>query len=182
MNDKLLQQAISMFDTPEKWEAFLELCYNKNAMCETWKWALINKLRHLFGISQHSDKWQFDNWVRIFPPHLKDQMEVRVNLGERRGYLWININLYNSVKARELVMKTPEIMTHLSDFEYYNDWDILNKPFSNKTCEPTYDLSCYKWGHETEYVANEIFQTYLQPFMTDEMADIFTHISNQTRK
>lgn len=183
MNEKLLQQAMAMFDSQEKWDAFLELCYSKDTIRNKWREALKNRLKHLFGSTVDTDKWQFDKWVRICPKELNwDHMEIRINLEEKRGFLFINQNWYNPNEAIKMIQNNPIIMPLLKDFEYHNDWDIWNKPFDRDICTTSWESSCYMWAHDTERVANVIFETYMRPFMTDKIADLFVEICEATRK
>ena len=183
MNENLLQQTMELFDSQEKWDAFLEMCYSKDTIRNKWRDALINRLRHLFGSTVDTDKWQFNEWVRIYPKELGlDQMEVRINLGDRRGYLFINQNIYDSVKVRQMIQEHHIVMSLLNGFEYHNDWDIWNKSFDNDICTSTFDSSCYLWGHDTERVAKVLFETYMQPFMTDEIADFFVKVCEASKR
>ena len=187
MNDKLLQQAIALFDTQEKWDAFLELCSIKDTIRDKWLNALMEKIRQLFDSIADTGKWQYMNdkgMPRIFPSQLSNDhhMDIRINLWDMRGYLCIKKEMYNSEAARKMVQNNPKIMPLLNGFEYYNEWDIYNKPFATDICESSRDSSCYLWGHDTERVANAIFETYLHPFMTDEIADFFVQVCNETKK
>lgn len=186
MNEKLLQQAMALFDTQDKWDAFLELCYTRDTICEKWRSALMEKLKQRFYSSPNMDKWQIrnDKWtLQVFPRQLlENQMDLRVNLWDMRGYLYINKDIYNSYKVREMIQNNPDIISLLDGFEYYNEWDIYNKPFANNICEPSRDSSHYIWGHDTERVADVISETYLYPFMTDEIADFFVRVCNEAKK
>lgn len=186
MNEKLLQQAMALFDTQDKWEAFLELCSSKDAICEKWRGALMEKLKQRFYSSPNMDKWQIrnDKWLlRVFPRQFPEyQMELRVYFWNMRGYLCINKDIYDSDKARKMIQNNPNIISLLDGFEYYDESDIYNKHFANDICESSLDSSHYIWGHDTERVADVIFETYLHPFMTDEIADFFVHVCNETKK
>ncbi len=188
MNEKLLQQAMALFDTQEKWDAFLELVYNKNTICNKWQNALMERIRQLFYSASDTGKWQFENdkgILKTFPLQLpKDHMEICINFNtwDMRGYLWIHQDIYKSDEARKMIQNNPKIMSLLDGFEYYNEWEIYNKPFGSDICECTPDSSYYKWGNDTERIAKAIFETYLHPFMTDEIADFFVHVCNETKK
>lgn len=186
MNEKLLQQAMALFDTQEKWDAFLELCDSKNMICDKWRNACMERIRQLF-YSHDTNRWRFENdkWVlRIFPSQLSNDhhMDIRINLWDMRGYLCIHIDKYDSAAAREMIQNNPKIMPLLDGFGYYNEWDIYSKPFAGDICESSRDSSYYLWGHETERVAEAIFETYMHPFMTDEIADFFVQVCNKTKK
>ena len=183
MNEKLLQQAMEMFDSQEKWDAFLELCYKKDEIRNRWLNELKNRLKQMFGSIVDTDKWQFNEWVRIYPKELGlDHMEVRIPINERKGYLWINQNIYDSVKVRQMIQDHHIVMPLLKGFEYNNDWDIWNKPFDNDICTSTFDSSSYIWGHDTERVAKVLFETYIKPFMTDEIAAFFVKVCEESKK
>lgn len=186
MNEKLLQQAMALFDTQEKWDAFLELCNNRNVIRDKWLNALTEKIKQLFYSVADTGKWQYMNdkgMLKIFPSQLsKDNMDIHINLWDMRGYLWIHKDIYNSEKAQKIIQSNPKIMSLLKEFEYYNEWDIYNKPFANDIYESSRDNSCYLWGHDTERVAESIFETYIHPFMTDEIADFFVQVCNETKK
>ena len=183
MNEKLLQQAMAMFDSQEKWDAFLELCDKKDEICNRWVNELKNRLKHMFTSTVNMDKWQFHDWVRICPKELGwDKIEMRINFGARRGYLYINYSLYDSVKARQIIQSNSILMSLLNGFEYWDGSDIWNKPFDKDICTYTCDSSCYLWGHDTERVAKVLFETYIQPFMTDEIADFFVKVCEESKK
>ena len=183
MNEKLLQQAMTLFDSQEKWDAFLELCSSKNTICEKWKWVMINRLKHLFGSTVDTNKWLFDEWVRICPKKIGwGKIEMRININETRGYLWINNNEYDSVKVRQMIQNNPVAMLLLKGFEYRNESDIWSKPFATDICSHSFDSSSYIWGHDTERVAKVLFETYIKPFMTDEIADFFVKVCEESKK
>ena len=186
MNEKLLQQAMALFDSLDKWNAFLELCYTKETICDKWRDALMEKIKQRFYSSPNMDKWQIrnDKWaLRVFPQQLlENQMDIRVNLWDMRGYLFINKDIYNSDKVHKMIQNNPNIMSLLDGFEYHNEWDIYNKHFANDICESSRDSSHYIWGHDTKRVADVIFETYLHPFMTDVIMDLFVHVCNETKK
>lgn len=185
MNEKLLQQAMALFDTQDKWDAFLELCSSKDAICEKWRDPLMEKLKQRCYSSPNMGKWQIrnDKWtLRVFPQQLDNQMDLRVNLWDMRGYLYINKDIYDSDKARKMIQNNPNIISLLDGFEYYYESDIYNKHFANDICESSRDSSHYIWGHDTERVAAVIFETYLHPFMTDEIANFFVRVCNETKK
>ena len=183
MHEKLMQQAMEMFDSQEKWDAFLELCSLKTTIRDKWKWGLINKLRSLFGSTVGTNKWLFSDGGCICPKKIGwNKIAMCINFDDTRGYLWINNNEYDSVKVRQMIQDNPVAMSLLKGFEYRSESDIWSKPFDKDICTYTFESSCYLWGHDTERVAKVLFETYIQPFMTDEIADFFVKVCEESKK
>jgi hypothetical protein len=57
MQKELLNQALALFDTPEKWNAFLEIANQK----ETMKWHYFQKLKH--PLLKYFNDNQVKGWV-----------------------------------------------------------------------------------------------------------------------
>lgn len=196
MNEKLLQQAMAMFDSQEKWDAFLELCYQKSKICEIWRCALINRLKALFGSEVDSNEFVLysDLWTIVCKSkRLGDDFQLHINTYHRKIHIFLNdFNKYDAERIRLMIKNNQTLMSLLKDFEYSNDDNRPNwiKPFTDDICcisyekntEPALDRSTYMWGHDTERVANVIFETYMRPFMTDKIADIFVEICEATKK
>ena len=140
----------------------------------------------MFASTVNMDKWQFnmdkDKFI-IYPKKLGlNQMEIRINFWECRGYLLLNPNIYDSVKVRQMIQNNPIFISLLKGFEYHDEWIIWNMPFNKDICPSSFDSSCYIWGHDTEHVANVLFETYIKPFMTDEIADFVVKVCEESKK
>lgn len=188
MNEKLLQQAMEMFDSQEKWDAFLELLNVKGDIFNRWLYALKDEIKRLYGLSlTTTNKWEIDDrwpFIRIYTRPLSDDMDFRINLQDRTGYLYLNLNKYDMMTARQMILNNSKLMSLLEGFEYNNTlWGaVLSKPFAKDISSHSCDSSCYIWGHDTERVANVLFETYIQPFMTDEIADFIVKVCEESKK
>lgn len=190
MHEKLLQQAMEMFDSQEKWDAFLELCNNvKGNIINRWLNALKDEIKRLYGLSlTTTNKWEIIDdkwsWIRIYTRPLSDDMDFRINLENRTGYLFLNLNKYDMMTARQMILNNSKLMSLLEGFEYNNTlWGVvLIKPFAKDISSHSWESSCYIWGHDTERVAKVLFETYIQPFMTDEIADFIVKVCEESKK
>lgn len=59
MNQELLKQAKALFDSPEKWNAFLELVWQKDAIRAQWYQALKEEIDKAFKTNYFADAWDF---------------------------------------------------------------------------------------------------------------------------
>ena len=188
MHEKLLQQAMEMFDSQEKWDAFLELLNVKGDIVNRWLNALKNEIKRLYGLSlTTTKKWEIDDrwpFIRIYTRPLSDDLDFRINLQDRTGYLYLNLNKYDMMTARQMILNNSKLMSLLEGFEYNNTlWGaVLSKPFAKDISSHSCDSSFYIWGHDTERVAKVLFETYIQPFMTDEIADFIVQVCEESKK
>lgn len=65
MNEEILKQAMAVFNTPDKWNAFLELTYNRDTIKDRWHNALYRKIIELSNTIPDYEIWSInrvDNW------------------------------------------------------------------------------------------------------------------------
>lgn len=103
MNENLLQQAIDLFDTPEKWEAFCELANQKDRIGQIWCDKVRDAIIMQFSKEQISHKRDFvlekENWDILNLYLIKVQetkaFRVQVKLKARETIIWIAPEVLN---------------------------------------------------------------------------------------
>ena len=185
MNEKLLRQAMNLFDTQEKWDAFVELSSNRDEIRNRWTRVLIDEIQRLFYNIAGCSKWDIDNgkwYIQVTAKQFVDfsQLVVYVDFPVQRTFLWINAEEYDSDKAVDEMRNNKQLMQLLESYSYLYEHHIWNKQFSDIINLGTWYQSSYQYGHNTKEVAKYIFENYLQPFLTDEIADLFVDICEKT--
>lgn len=162
MSREFLNEAIKLFDTPEKWSSFIELSNKKMDIRHEWfnkaKIALVD-----YFIKDTVEGWSIANWntwdYRWF---LKDYGKESLCIwmyGNRIG-LWLNGNLFDSAKANYL-LNTEQYSNLLSIFRpdeiSQNDWKIIetgnfifNSSFDGNFTED--ELAWYAGNRTEEYI------------------------------
>lgn len=62
MNQELLKQTKALFDSPEKWNAFLELVWQKDEIRNQWFIKLKEEANKKFTTDEFVDGWVFNSW------------------------------------------------------------------------------------------------------------------------
>ena len=60
MNQELLKQAKALFDSPEKWNAFLELVWQKDEIRNQWFIKLREEANKKFSTEEFVEGWVFN--------------------------------------------------------------------------------------------------------------------------
>lgn len=107
MNQELLKKAKAMFDSPEKWNAFLELVWQKDEIRNQWFIKLKEETAKKFATDEFVEGWVFNTWgVWDMHWYQKDHGDKSISLllgwwGEMT--LNCNSDHYDTIKIQELL-------------------------------------------------------------------------------
>lgn len=190
MNEKLLQQAIDLFDTPEKWEAFCELADQKVRIGQIWCDKVRDAIITRFSREQISNKHKFvlekESW-NILNLYLTKEREttktlrIQVQLDDRvRTVVWIAPEVLNQNSVLERQYAINEIFQSIQFEINPHNWEILCSNFPKDIVTENGWNSCvYYWGHNVDEIANKMYNYYIKPMLSDEgvnlMLDIITN-------
>ena len=197
MQQELINQAITMFDTSEKWSAFLELSSLKDDIKRQWYEKLKKAVRSRFWVKEETDQWTFSHPNNIYQDFRWYLTEFgSESLGLRTcdwiGYgLWVNPSCYNS----------QEIFSLLHNSKYSRIMDLLRQDISfpaagqdwilqeqgNFNFESPYDthftVDSLSWfaGNKTEELTDQIVEK-IDCFRKDELiTSLFAEINDATK-
>ena len=168
MQKELLNQTVSMFDTPDKWNSFLELVAAKEEIKNLWYQKFKTQVAKAFLENNIVDDWSFTSWntwdFRWYLTEFGKESFCIWMFGNRIG-LWVNPNVHDSQKITELLNtdKFSLIMTVLRPDEVFNgDWKLVefgnfdfNSPYNSQ-----FDPDRLAWfvGNKTEEITSQLVQ------------------------
>ena len=188
MNEKLLQQAIDLFDTPEKWEAFCELANQKDRISQIWCDKVRDAIITRFSKEQISNKHKFvlekDGWdkLNLYLTKVRETktLRIQVQLKEFRTVVWMAPEVLNKNSVLE---KRDAINVVFKSIQFElnsHDWEPLCSNFPKDiVTENDWNNCVYHWGQNVDEVANKMYNYYIKPMLSDEgvnlMLDIITN-------
>ena len=183
-----------LFDTQEKWDAFLELCYKKDHLRDYWFHNTIDAVEGMVLNHPGHNGWKLirgNFWIRLSPVETgQESLSINIDFwNNRRACLWINANLHDSeIVTAFLEKNSSSLLPVLTGFVTNNHpWepmvktipaDIINYENDIKT----FDSFMYTWNNRKETVAKRIFEEFFEPVMKPNILDIFKSISIQSIK
>ena len=193
MTEKQFLEIGRLFDTQEKWDAFLELCYKKDPLRRHWFHETIDSLEGLFLRHPGHDGWNLirgDFWIRLSPSATgQDSLSINIDFWNRKSCVWINANLHDSgTVARLLEENSSSLLPVLPGFvSSSHPWEPMFKTIPsdiiNYENDPkTFDSYMFTWKNRKEDVAKRIFDEYFAPVLTPGILGVFVGISNQSLK
>ena len=193
MTEKQFLELGRLFDTQEKWDAFLELCYKKDPLRQHWFHETIDSLMGLFMRHSGYDGWNLirgDFWIRLSPCETgKESLSINIDFWNRKSCVWINANLHNSgVVVKMLEEKSSILLPALPGFVFNNHpWEPMVKTIPSDIINyendlKTFDSFMYTWHNRKEVVAERIFDEYFSPVLKPEILGEFVGISKQSLK
>ncbi|MDD2987272.1 hypothetical protein [Flavobacterium sp.] len=107
MNQELLKQAKAMFDSPEKWNAFLELVWQKDEIRNQWFLKLKEEANKKFSTEEFVEGWVFNSWG-VWDLHWYQKEHGDKSIGLLIGWwgemtLYCNGEFYDTVKIHDLL-------------------------------------------------------------------------------
>lgn len=193
MTEELLQKSMELFDSSEKWDAFVELCYTKGDIQNRWHKKLQRKLVELTSIDEQHLEWISSIWgVWDIEWKLKNSSNKYLSFHSWAGFccrLWIrNANEEERRKVYELFAQDSRFTKLQSNYNIVNinqspsevPWDAhLSFDFS-----PTFlgnynkmvDLFAWHAGNDVDNVALQIMEQ-VNKARTKEMSDLFRQVN-----
>ena len=191
MNQELIQEAKSMLNTSEKWNAFLDLTYQKDNIRNQWFTKLKDELGNTFLNNYFSSHWDFKiNGGFSIQWFLKE-------FGENSISLWLeneNFSLYapNNCNIEEIykLIKSEKFLPLVNCFERSNSisnggYIITDKGnFSFGTPYDTnFELDRLAWfaGNETENFINQITVKVNKFRLNEEVTNLLKELNQLTK-
>ena len=185
MNDKLLTQAMALFDTPEKWEAFCELVNQKDRIVEIWCDNVRDSIIGCYNRESIPNKYKFilekerGYMLNFYLLQKRDIIRMQLQLNNFKAIVWINPTILNKKKVLEKHSAIDEIFSTNHFEQSSHDWEPFCSRFPNDiVVENNWENCVYHWGHNVEEVANKIYNYYIKPMLREEsinlMSDIIT--------
>ena len=144
MQKEMINQATKMFDTPEKWNSFLELYSAKDEIRNLWYQKLKVSVTKVFCEDNVVDGWSFSTWnawdFRWYLTDFGRESFCIWMFGNRIG-MWVNPNVHDSQKITDLLStdKFSLLMTALRPDEVFSgDWKLVE--YGNFDFESPYNF------------------------------------------
>ena len=181
-----------LFDTQEKWDAFLELWYVKDNLRNHWYDETVLRVRELCEAHADGDAWVVNSgyyWIRLSPRETGlESLSIHIDFSDRNASLWINANLFDAKNiSTEVLANGAMLLPCLPGFVYNNHpWcpmlkaipsDIINYEADWKT----FDSFMYKWAHSGGAIAEKIFSEFFEPVLNANVAELFSRISSKAK-
>ncbi|GAL85569.1 hypothetical protein MYP_2798 [Sporocytophaga myxococcoides] len=199
MQQEFLNMATTVFDNVDKWNAFIDLYNNKDAIRVTWVNKLKQSLIEHFRIKDIAIGWEFNvygdmnccKWyLTDFGP---DSLCLRfwVNYGGNPGLmLWVHKDKFDSAKITESLRNEkyiPLLAALKADRVEINDWDkaISEKQFYfDSPFDGNFDYDHFAWyaGNETEKVVNQIADKVNKIRKSQELTNLLIELNQSSRK
>ena len=193
MQKELLNQAVQMFDSSDKWNSFLELSSSKDEIRNHWYQTLKTHITKRFWEEDKVNGWSleaFGSWDYRWYLTEFGRDSFCINMNQNRIGLWVNPNFFISQRITEL-LKTENyssIMATLRPDEGFNgEWWKLSE-FGNFEFESPYDghfdLDRLGWfaGNKTEELVNQLSEK-INRFRKDEtIMKLFAELNREAKK
>ena len=193
MQKELTNQAMALFDTPEKWNAFLDLVSEKESIKYYWHSTLKKALSKRFK-EDPMEKWVFDKNGMTW--YLKEfgKDSLAIWLEDYTDYsLWVKPDYFDSDKVTELLKKKeyssipslftqPYVKYQEGNYKFREKmnyiFDIFDKQYINLNIE---QLAWFA-EHKTEDFVNQIAEKVDRFRKDKELTKLFQELNEQTKK
>jgi hypothetical protein len=131
MADYITRQVEELFTDHEQWESFLELCGQKNNLCNAWWQGFISKMNKCFIVDRAVENWNFTalgGWN--FKWFLKDYGPESLCLWSREWYsqyslgLWVNPSVFDNLKISNMLQDS----RYLPLISVFDSHDAIGSP------------------------------------------------------
>jgi len=191
MNREFLNEAINLFDTPEKWDSFIELSNKRLEIRHEWfnkaKIAIVD-----YFINNTVENWSFENWnTWDYKWFLKDygKQSLCIWMYGNRIQLWLDGNCFDSTKATEL-LNTERYSSLLSvirpDELFQNDFKLVE--YGNFYFDSLNDgnftdekLAWYA-GNKTEEFVNQIAEKVNRIRKNPELTELLRELNEKCKR
>jgi len=192
MQKEIVNQAIAMFDTPEKWNSFLELSASKDEIRNLWYQKLKTSVTKVFCEENVVNGWSFSTWntwdFRWYLTEFGRESLCIWMIGHRVG-LWVNSNVHDSQKITDLLNtdKFSLLMSALRPDEVFSgDWKLVE--YGNFVFEGPYNLQFdpdrLGWfaGNRTDDFIAQLVQKIDRIRKDETLTGLLIEINKMTKK
>lgn len=193
MTEQHYSELRELFNTQEKWDAFLELWYVKDSLRNHWFDQTAEKVRQLVVNHPNGKPWLVSSgyfWIRLSPSEEGvDSLSINIDFSARKSSLWVNANLFDSASvSSDIQANVSTLLPCLPGYVSNNHpWCPMLKdiPSDIINFEPdwkTFDSYMYKWAADGDSMAVRIFSEFFEPLLKANMASLFAEISKKAQK
>ncbi|MEI6766792.1 MAG: hypothetical protein WCM76_14275 [Bacteroidota bacterium] len=194
MEKELIEQAKAMFDTPEKWNAFLELFWQRDEIRNQWYSKLKEEANKRFKRVDSENGWSFNSWG-FWDMHWYLTADGDKSISLLLGWwgeltLFCDENYFDTVKITEL-LKTEKFAPLLSGFNRIDRFfergriaiEIRNFSFAS-VYDSHFDLERLAWfaGNKTEDFLNQIVNKVNIYREDEKMTSLISELNQLTKK
>jgi hypothetical protein len=196
MQKELLQQAMAMLDTPEKWNSLRTLSDAREEIRNAWYLNLKTSVDAYFCDEKNRiDKWSYISSGQFhYKWYLRDYGDLSFCLWLHDGYIfmfWVNPSVHDSPKITELLQtdnKFSPLLASLRNDQLYNgDRKIVENgnfsfgsPYDNHFTSAE-ELAWYA-GNRAEEFLEQIVEKVDGIRRNEHLTDLLTEINKLTKK
>lgn len=193
-----VKKVLALFDSAEKWNAFIELSNMRNAMVDELKGRLLVELQRIVNSDLVDSGWELvtDNNNISIKPIGTPLIAITIKWSwwnapntpwcRRGASVWIDANSTNSNKVFELIKSNKEYLP-LQDYEeniQNHTWfpfikQIPSRVFNVDDNITSVEGCLYMAKDNAAQLAMNIWDNVFKPFATKENADLMRSIVNQ---
>lgn len=199
MTEEMLQKAMALFDTPEKWNAFVELSHERDFIRNRWFKKLQQKLVSLSFADDEHPEWICSIWNDWdIEWRLKSFDNKYLSFHTWAGFncrLWIrNVDDGTREKVYAYLESDVRFSQMCSFYELVNinkkpsevPWDAhfifnFSKDFNNRSWDAMVRSFAWHAGNDTDNVARQIMEQ-VDKIRTPEMTDLFRKVDELLNK
>ena len=193
MNQELLKQAKAMFDSPEKWNAFLELVCQKDEIRNQWYQKLKEEANKKFSTDEFVEGWVFNSWG-VWDLHWYQKEHGDKSIGLLIGWwgemtLYCNSDFYDTVKIHDL-LRTERFAPLLSCFNRIDRFyeggrlaiEMRNFSFGSPH-DTKFDTDRLSWyaGNQTDDFLNQLVEKVNRYRKNEEMNSLLHELNLLTK-
>lgn len=193
MNQELLKQAKAMFDSPEKWNAFLELVCQKDEIRNQWYQKLKEEANKKFSTDELVEGWVFNSWG-VWDLHWYQKVHGDKSIGLLIGWwgemtLYCNSDFYDTVKIHDL-LRTERFAPLLSCFNRIDRFyeggrlaiEMRNFSFGSPH-DTKFDTDRLSWyaGNQTDDFLNQLVEKVNRYRKNEEMNSLLHELNLLTK-
>jgi hypothetical protein len=192
MNQELLNQAKAMFDSPEKWNAFLELLWQKDNIKNQWYLNLKEDITKTFSTDFFSKDW--DIKIRgnfSYQWFLKAYGENSISIWIEDGILSLFASDAHDIEEVYKLIKSENFAPLVNcfkriDVSYQGGYIIKeerNFSFGTSTDE-RFDFEKLAWfaGYRTKEFTKQIADKVNRFRLNEDVTNLLSELNRQTRK
>lgn len=193
-----IREILELFDTKEKWYAFIELSQKRDALVKELNSRLITELKAIAKESLTDSGWSFESssgWFYIFPTGDSD---IRVIIEPqwwnhewcRRGVsLWGNHDYLDNYRVVKKLWENKPLLP-INEFEETiknHGWFMFTKSipsgvFGVESQVTSYEECIFGAKDNPRQLAKNLWEEVFQPFAKKEIADLLKSISQNCKK
>jgi hypothetical protein len=191
MNEELLQKAMLLFDTAEKWNAFVELANKKDEIQNRW-WKSLQNAVYQHELRELNPNWGitiWNNWEIKWFIKGESPNSLIIHFCGEYFRVFSNAGALDINKVNELI-KDPRFDCIRNAFDRIDGtnhetlaWEYRNFSFSTIfDCKfPDHRTLSWYAGNRTEEFADQIIRK-VRKLQTPEITELFREINHKCRK